>query len=128
MKLHVINNEKKKLQCVFHTLAIKNEALERGYKGGLLGFLDKHGGQSNGKITVLCFMGSDIDETIDDLIENGLMFTEDFEYIDAGCYSFADPERRAYPHNVRLRADWLKGRFAGGYIYVWYNDNHQEDA
>lgn len=101
MNLHVIHNEKKKLKCVFNTLVIKNEALERLYKGGLIGFLDKHGGQSNGKITVACYMGIDIDETIDDLIENGLKYIEDFEFIDAGSYLIIDPERHAYPYNVK---------------------------
>ncbi len=65
-------------------------------------------------------MGFDIYETIDDLVENGLKFIEDFEYIDAGCYSVADPEKRAYPHNVKQRVNWLKGRYSEGYIYVWH--------
>jgi len=127
MKLHVIHNERKKMQCVFNTLVIKNESLERFCKGGLIGFLDKHGGQSNGKITVDCFMGGDIDETIDDLIENGLKFIEDFYFIDAGIYLLCDPKKEAYPHNVRQRPDWLKGRYAKGYIYVWYADDKGDE-
>jgi len=124
MNLHVIHNEKKKLQCVFNTLVIKNEALERLYKGGLIGFLDKHGGEyeCNGKITVLCYMGFEFDQIIDDLVTNGLKFLEDFDFIDAGC--LRDPF--AVANNIQKRVDWLKGRHAGGYIYVWYNDDYKE--
>jgi len=121
VNLHVIHNEKKKLQCVFNTLVIKNEALERLYDGGLIGFLDKHGGECNGKITVCCYMGGDIYETMDDLVEHGLNFIEDFEFIDAASYLIIDPERQASAYNVRQRVDWLKSRYAGGYIYVWYS-------
>jgi len=127
MKLHVIHNEKKKLQCVFNTLVIKNEALERLYEGGLVGFLDKHGGECNGKITVCCYMGSEIYDTMDELDENGLEYLEDFEFIDAGEYLIIDPNREAYPHNVRQRVDWLKGRYFKGYIYVWYADDKQDE-
>ena len=118
MKLHMIHNEKKKMQCVFNTLAIKNEALERFYKGGLIGFLDKHGGEyeCNGKITVLCYMGFEFDEIIGDLIENGLKFLDDFYFIDAGAY-----EQDVVVNDIEQKVDWLKGRYANGYIYVWYN-------
>ena len=118
MKLHVINNEKKKMQCVFNTLTIKNEALERFYKGGLIGFLDKHGGEyeCNGKITVLCYMGFEFDEIIEDLIENGLKFLDDVYFIDAGAY-----EQDVVVNDIEQKVDWLKGRYANGYIYVWYN-------
>lgn len=127
MKLHVINNEKKKLQCVFNTLVIKNESLERSYKAGLIGFLDKHGGECNGNITVVCYMGGDIYDTMDELVENGLKFLDDFEFIDAGSYVIFDPNKEVYPHYVSQRVDWLKGRYANGYIYVWYADDKQAE-
>jgi hypothetical protein len=123
MKLHVIHNEKKKMQCLFNTLVVKNEALERSYKGGLIGFLDKHGDQSNGKISVLCYMGFEFDTTIDDLVKNGLEFLEDFYFIDAGAY-----EQDVVVNDIKQRVNWLKSRYVNGYIYVWYIDNNQEDA
>jgi hypothetical protein len=73
-------------------------------------------------------VGGDVYETIDDLIENGLRFLEDFEFIDAVSYLIIDPEKKGYAYNVKQRVDWLKGRYAGGYVYVWYNDNKQGDA
>ena len=78
MKLHVIHNERKKLQCVFNTLVVRNEAMEKSYKGGLIGFLNRHSCECNGKITVVCYMGSQIYETMDELDENGLKFLKDF--------------------------------------------------
>lgn len=124
MKLHVINNKRKKLQCVFDTLVIKNESLERSYEGGLIGFLDKHGGECNGKITVVCYMGGEIFDTIDELVMNGLEFLEDFEFIDAVSN---DSNRKTYPHNIKQRVEWLKGRYVNGYIYVWYADDKESD-
>ena len=128
MKLHVIHNERTKLQCVFNTLVIRNEALERSYESGLIGFLDKHGGESNGKITVVCYMGGEIDETMEELVENGLKFLDDFEFIDAGAYLIYDPNKEFYPHNVSQRVDWLKGRYVNGYIYVWHADGKKDES
>ena len=121
MKLHVIHNERKKLQCVFNTLVIRNEPLERSYEGGLIGFLNKHGGECNGKITVVCYMGGDIYDTMYELDENGLKFTEDFEFIDAGKHLLCDPNREAYPRNIKQRVDWLKARYFNGYVYLWHS-------
>ena len=128
MKLHVIHNERKKFQCVFNTLIIKNEALEKLYEDGFIGFLDKYGGECNGKITVVCYMAADIDETIDDLLENGLKFFEDFVFIDASDCLISVPESQASPNNKKQRIGWLKGGFVKGHIYVWYNGNYKDDS
>ena len=126
MNVYVKYNERKRLQCVFNTLVIKNEAMERLYEGGLIGFLDKHGGEYNEKITVVCYMGADIDETIDDLVENGLKFLKDFEFIDAGAYMIIGSEKQACPFIVKQKVGWLKGCYVKGYIYVLYNDNYKD--
>jgi len=128
MNLHVIHNENKKLKCVFNTLVIKNESLNRSYTGGLIGFLDKHGGECNGRITVVCFMGGDVYDTADDLIENGLKIVEDFEFIDAGRYAMGmnSPYNKKGSHNVNVGVEWLRGRYAQGGIYVWYVDENGE--
>ena len=112
--------------CV-HTLVIKNESLERLYEGGLLGFLHRHGGECNGKITVDCYMGGEIFETMDELNQCGLKFLEDFEFIDAGAYVIYDPKREVHPHNVSQRVDWLKGGYVNGYIYVWYAEDNESN-
>ena len=128
MKLHVIHNERKKLQCVFNTLVIRNEPLERLFEGGLIGFLDKHGGECNAKITVVCYMGGDIYDTMDELVENGLKFLDDFEFIDAASYFISDTKRETCSRNVKQRVDWLKGRYVDGYDDVWCPDEHQGQA
>lgn len=125
-KLQVINNEKYKLRCVFYALVIKNKSLNRSYEGGLRGFLGKHSGECNGKITVVCFMGGDVDDTANDLIENGLKIVDDFEFIDAGRYAMdVGIGNKKGSHNVNVGVDWLRGRYANGGIYVWYVDNEQ---
>ena len=122
MKLHIIHNEKKKLPCVFNTLVIKNEALERSYNGGLIGFLNKHGGEyeCNGKITVLCYMGFEFEKIINDLFKCGMKFLEDYYFVDAGAY-----EQFVVANDIKQRVDWLKGRYVDGYIYVWWTDDNQ---
>ena len=126
MKLHVIHNEKKKLKCVFYALVIKNASLARSFDGGLLGFLNKHGGQCTGKITVVCFMGDDVEETAFDLFRSGLKPEQDFTLVDAGKYAiYMGVAVDVYkpPIKVELRVDWLKGKYANDGVYVWYVDN-----
>ena len=68
-------------------------------------------------------MGSEIYDTMDELVENGPKFIRDFEFIDAGEFLLFDPNREAYPQNVKQRVDWLNGWFVDGYVYVWYTDD-----
>ena len=55
---------------------------------------------------------------MDELVEIGLKFLEDFELIDGCVYIIIDPERNAYPCNIKQMVGWLKGRYVNGYIYV----------
>jgi hypothetical protein len=88
--------------------------------------LDKYGGQCNGKITVVCFMGDDVEEAAYDLFKNGLKPDEDLTLVDAGEYAIymgiAIDVDKPLP-KVNLSVDWLKGRYANTGIYVWYVDS-----
>ena len=61
------------------------------------------------------------------MLARGLKFLRDFEFIDAGEYLLCNPERQAYPRNIKQRVDWLKGRYANGYIYVWHADGKENE-
>jgi hypothetical protein len=122
MDLYVVHSKEEKFRCVFYTLVIRNKALAKHYKGGLPGFMQNYGARCNDHITVWCDMGSDINEAIEDLIENGLTIEKDFVFVDAGSfaiyYSIGNKGVRQTPVDVGVT--WLNARYADGVIYVWY--------
>lgn len=122
MELYVVHSKEEKLRCAFYTLVIKNEALAKHYKGGMPGFMKNYGARCNDHITVWCDMGSDINEAIDDLIENGLTMDEDFVFFDAASYSMEQSMiyKVARRNHVNTGVNWLKARYGDGAIYVWY--------
>jgi len=122
MELYVVHSKEEKFRCAFYTLVIRNEALAKHYKSGLPGFMKNYGAKCNDHITVWCDMGSEINDAIKDLIEDGLTMDEDFVFFDVGSYSMAQSmihkvERR---NHVNTGVNWLKARYAHGAIYVWY--------
>ena len=122
MELYVVHSKEEKLRCAFYTLVIKNEALAKKYKGGMPGFMETYSAICNDHITVWCDMGSDINEAIDDLIENGLTMDEDFVFFDAASYSMelSMIYKVARRNHVSTGVKWLKARYGDGAIYVWY--------
>ena len=122
MELYVVSSKEEKFRCAFYTLVVRNEALAKHYKGGLPVFMKNYGAKCNDHITVWCDMGSEINDAIKDLIEDGLTMDEDFVFFDVGSYSMAQSmihkvERR---NHVNTGVNWLKARYAHGAIYVWY--------
>ena len=122
MKLFVVRNSEERFRCDFYTLVIKNKALEKHYKGGLHGFMEKYYARCNNHITVWCDMGSDINDAINDLFENGLTMDEDFVFLDVASYAMAQSmlhkvDRR---NHVNPGVKWLNARYVNGGIYVWY--------
>ena len=110
-----------KMRCVFNSVVIKNEALNRKYKGGLRAFIEKHGDYANNDITVFNSMGDEVDDVVKDLFYNGLIHKEDFVFVDAGGFSmYVALNKKDYPQNYDIGVDWLKGRYADGGIWVWY--------
>ena len=122
MDLYVVHSKEEKLRCAFYTLVIRNEALMKHYKGGMPGFMKNYGARCNDHITVWCDMGSDINDAIDDLIENGLTIDEDFVFFDAASYSMEQSMiyKVARRNHVNTGVNWLKARYGDGAIYVWY--------
>ena len=128
MKLFVVNNPEERFRCVFYTLVIQNKALIKHYKGGLHGFMENYGARCNNHITVWCDMGSEIDDAIKDLIENGLTMAEDFAFIDAGSYAIAQSisHKAARRNHLNPGVSWLSARYVSGGIYVWYAESSQD--
>ena len=122
MTLFVVHEADEKIRCAFNTLVIKAGALEKLYKGGLHGFMEKYGGRCNSRITVWCDMGSEFNDTVRDLIDSGLTMDEDFTFLDVGSYVIAQSigNRVDRRNHVDLGVDWLKARYVNGGIYVWY--------
>jgi len=103
---------------------IRNKALAQKYNGDLKGFMNKHSARRNNDIAVDCYMGGDIEDTIKDLIQNGLTIGEDFTVFDAECLWMGlimDRDNPKIRHSVDLGVDWLKALFRKGEGFsVWY--------
>jgi hypothetical protein len=67
-------------------------------------------------------MGGEIDETIHELIGNGLTIGEDFAFVDAGSIAmyYSIGNKGVRQKLVDVGVSWLKARYADGAVYVWY--------
>jgi hypothetical protein len=123
MRLHVAYESGEKIRCSFFTVVVRNKALAKLYKGGLTGFLDKYGARCNQDITVDCYMGGDIDDTVKDLLGNGLTMHEDFTVFDAEGYTMdlnMIPDDTDVAFSIDFEANWLKAMCTRDGFYVWY--------
>ncbi len=123
MGLYVAYDSSEKIRCCFFTVVIKNNALAKNYQGGLRSFMDKYSARCNHEIAVVCYMGGEVDDTIKDLLGNGLTVDEDFTIFDAGSYAMdlsMNPEYRKWKHTIELGVNWLKALYTGEGFYVWY--------
>ena len=123
--MHVITTSSKRVECQFFTLVIKNEVLHRKYVGGLKGLLDEYGGKSSRDLTVLCFMGDEINDAIGDLLASGLTAEEDFTVIDAAIMQMGIEAKKDDISFRELMLDtgppWLKVSYEKSLIFVELN-------
>jgi hypothetical protein len=102
----------KELDCTFLTLAIRNQALEQNYPGGLMGYLRKNGGYYNDDITTHGCMDPDDCVEYEDLVKNGLVEEEDFiRFGDDGVGKDYMP--------FHLGVDWLRGYCLNRHIMIF---------
>ena len=103
------------IRCVFYTLAVRNEALEKKWRGGLPDYWSRFNTIHNSGITVSCFMGPYWGEQLEALIANGLEERKDFIIFDA-----SDVILKKDFEPFRFRVDWLDGYVhkAGVMIYI----------
>ena len=105
MSLYLAYQSTEALRCVFYTVVERNRALQKKYSGGLKGFLARYHCRCNGYFSVACYMGSDVDDTVEDLIENGLKAWEDFICFNALMYLplwLVDSDQSGQPQYVDL--------------------------
>ena len=129
MNLCLVYDSKRKMKCVFYTVIIKNESLIEHYEGGLQEFIEKYYcARCNEYLSVVCYMGvADADETVDDLLKNGLEMIRDFKIFDATrlamdinlCLSPSTLQE-----DLNLGVDWLKCIYDHGSIWVWHSDQN----
>jgi len=92
------------IRCVFYTLAVRNEALKKKWRGGLSDYWSRYNTIHNAGLTVSCFMGPYWDEQFEALIANGLEERKDFIVFDASnVILMKDFEP------FHFRVDWLDG-------------------
>ncbi len=103
------------IRCVFYTLAVRNEALKKKWRGGLSDYWRKYTTVHNASLTISCFMGPYWDEQFEALIANGLEERKDFIVFNASnVILMKDFEP------FHFRVDWLDGYVheAGVMVYV----------
>lgn len=95
------------IRCVFYTLAVRNEALKKKWRNGLLDYWGKYNNVHNDEITASCFMGPYWGEQRAALFANGLEERKDFIVFDASDVILA---KDFEPFHFRVA--WL-----GGYVH-----------
>ena len=99
------------IYCVFASLIVKTESLNKMYPGGTRAFAERYSAtRYNQKLAAICEMGSGYLGTyLDDLCDRGFLFKEDFYVLDS---SFYPPERHVEDmlpsRNVEMEVDWLR--------------------
>ena len=76
-----------------------------------------------GGISVDCYMGGEVDDTIKDLLGNGLTMDEDFTVFDAAGIAMdisMNPDNAVRRHIIDLGVNWLKAPYTREGFYVWY--------
>jgi len=92
------------IRCVFYTLAVRNEALKKKWRGGLSDYWSKYNTIHNASLTVSCFKGPYWDDQYGELTGFGLVEGKDFILFDASnVTTMKDFEP------FRFRVDWLAG-------------------
>jgi hypothetical protein len=102
--------KEKEMKCVFFSLVVRNQAIEKKYQGGLMAFLKKHiGSEYNDDITTICALsGGDLDEPLKDLQENGFDDEVDYCCFDATSHMILGNSDN---QNYESPVDWLEGRY-----------------
>jgi hypothetical protein len=114
------------LRCVFHNVVVKVESLRTKYPGGLKAFVNKYSAFCNRDLAVDCSMNSyDLDETIMDIQNNGLVFMTDYVCLDATDWSEGIGRERGIPESrpVDLKVPWLKAHTHKGGTVIQFVAN-----
>lgn len=121
--MHLVHTSTEKLTCHFYTLVIRNDSLHRHYAGGLKGFLAENPARCNKDITVDCYMGDDIDDTVKDLVVHGLIQDQDFVFFDAARLTmFHEPTVKR--ESLETGIPWLRATLSGGEVFVWFDHTY----
>ena len=72
-------------------------------------------------------MGDDCDDTVRDLISNGLVQGDDFVFFDSARLTmFHKPTAKR--ESLETGTPWLRAMLTGGEVYVWYDHTYQSDS
>ena len=119
---YLAHKDKDELKAVFNALAVRNDALRNKYPGGVAAYHHKHRPRANRNICISCFMGGDIDSSIDDLMLCGLMPPDDFVCFNATLGTICADAEEIEGEARDLGVSWLKGRYHDGYLWVRYDE------
>lgn len=125
--MHLAHTSTEKMSCSFLTLVIRNDSLNRLYAGGLKGFMVNNPSRCNEDIAVDCYMDDEIDDTVRDLVANGLVQGDDFVFFDAARLTmFYEPTAKR--ESLDTGTPWLRAMLSGGEVFVWYDHTYPSDS
>ncbi len=115
--LRLIFNANREIECVFFTLIVKTEALNKNYPGGAKAFAEKHEAKFNRSLLVLYAMAMGYHaEAAEELYNSGLVHGEDYIVFDPTSNAMLCEEGS----EVTLGVDWLRGYIKGHGMMVRY--------
>lgn len=126
--LSLVHCAERELGVHSHAVVIKNKSLAVRYPGGIKGFMDKHKGLSNGRITVKCFSGfyNEVYELLKDLKTGGFKLTRDYIYFNADRHISEVNRKRSLGvrclNKVDAGVNWLQGRMSREVMYIQYHE------
>ena len=105
----------REIVCCFYALVFKLVAINEKYPGGHRAFLEKYQGWHNEHILVVYQQGDALQEIWNDLDRYRLRKIRDWVQIDEDRVTWSWDM-----FNFDTQADWLKGRYKKGNVYVRY--------
>lgn len=127
-ELSLVYCAERELAVYSHTIVIKNKSLSIRYLGGIRGFVEKHKGLSNDRITVKCFLGfyDDGYELLRDLKTSGFKLTQDYIYFNTDSYISEVNRKRSLGvkclNIIGTGVNWLQGRLSQRVMYIQYHE------
>ena len=122
--MYVVHSSQKEIKCVFYTVIVRNKAIMKKYFGGVRAFTENHKASCNVDISSTFHMGDGVNVVCADLEINGFDHGIDFVVFDSAGFALGITEcgrKVAEPQSVDMGVPWLRGRYSGGYVYVWYD-------
>jgi hypothetical protein len=119
-----------KLRCTCLAIIIRNNALNLKFPGGINSFVNRYKASCNDHITVLCAKEMDAWSVLGELKAIGMVSIIDFVTLDTlecEMWQSIHSGKVHRPFWFRTGAKWLKCSHRDGDVWVWYDEQSQQN-